>query len=341
MASAVHIIGAGLAGMAAAASLRNKGFAGEIFLYEAAKHIGGRCYSFVSPVLGVKIDNGNHMMLKANHNLLTFLEIINSSAKKELYPYFPSIKYFSFNIKGLWRLGVVSVLNTEYNKADKILYLKTILKSLRNPYPLFAANTLEDVFAKPFQTFANAQKIKIEYGKKCIGYEEGKLIFAASETESSAEDKVIWALPQQSLARIFNLPILPHNPISNIHFLLSPKERPFAFVGKINGAAEWFKIKGNILSATISAANNPDIFVIKEEAKEIFNLNNDDFIANSVICEKRATMSQDKETLIKRNRILKSLPKNIIIAGDWTQENLPCTMEAAITSGFKAAQEVL
>ena len=52
-------------------------------------------------------------------------------------------------------------------------------------------------------------------------------------------------------------------------------------------------------------------------------------------------MSQDKETLIKRNRILKSLPNNIIIAGDWTQENLPCTMEAAITSGFKAAQEVL
>ena len=30
------------------------------------------------------------------------------------------------------------------------------------------------------------------------------------------------------------------------------------------------------------------------------------------------------------------IPENMIIAGDWTQYNLPCTIEASILSGKKA-----
>lgn len=338
MVDTVHILGAGLAGMAAAANLKSKGFDGKINLYEASNHIGGRCYSFISPYLNVKIDNGTHMMLKANYNLLAFLKIINST--KELYPFFPKIKNSSYNLKKLWNLGVVSALNTKYVNADKLLFLKTILKALQNPHPLFVKNTLEDLLVIPFNNFAKTHNIQIKYGKKCLGYEPKKLIFSDTMLELTTKDVVIFALPQRSFARIFNLPILPHNPITNVHFLLKTKNNSFNFVGQTNGLTEWFKVKENILSATISATNTKDINTVKNEAKKIFNLNDSDFIAHTIICEKMATISQDKETILKRNKILELLPHDIIIAGDWTQQDLPCTMEAAVTSGFNAVKRI-
>lgn len=323
--------------MATAAALRSSGFSEEIRIYEASNHLGGRCYSFLSPKLGQKIDNGTHMMLKANQNLRSFLEIIE--AEKNLVS--GRLKTNTFNLKALWRLAVVSVLNTEYTQANKILFLKTICKALRNPHALFVKNTLEETFVLPFISFAQKNNIRIEYAHNCVGYENGRLLFTQTFADIASGDMVIWALPQRALARIFKLPLLPHNPITNVHFLLSPKERPFAFVGQTKGAADWFKIRGNLLSVTISAKDRADIPTIKAEACRIFPLQSTDFLAHTVIRENRATISQDQGTLLTRDEIIKSLPADMIIAGDWTQQNLPCTIEAAITSGFKAAQKAM
>lgn len=60
----VHIIGAGLAGLAAALQLS---LAGEkVTLYEAAPFAGGRCRSFLDREIGCRIDNGNHLVLSGN-----------------------------------------------------------------------------------------------------------------------------------------------------------------------------------------------------------------------------------------------------------------------------------
>src|SRR5262245_47213671 len=57
----VHIIGAGMAGLAAAVRLRHLG--SQLTVYEAAPRAGGRCRSYMDPQLGVVIDNGNHLLL--------------------------------------------------------------------------------------------------------------------------------------------------------------------------------------------------------------------------------------------------------------------------------------
>ena len=72
----VHIIGAGLAGLAAAVALRGTGSG--ITLYEAAGHAGGRCRSFVDDRLGRSIDNGNHLLLSGNHATHAFLAAIGA-----------------------------------------------------------------------------------------------------------------------------------------------------------------------------------------------------------------------------------------------------------------------
>jgi len=73
----VHVVGAGLAGMAAALSLSRAGR--QVILHEAAPQAGGRCRSFHDPQLGRRIDNGNHLLLSANRAALDYLEEIGAA----------------------------------------------------------------------------------------------------------------------------------------------------------------------------------------------------------------------------------------------------------------------
>ena len=68
----VHIVGAGVAGLACAVRLAGAGRA--VTLHEAAGHAGGRCRSFFDEVLGRRIDNGNHLLLSGNRAAMAYLE---------------------------------------------------------------------------------------------------------------------------------------------------------------------------------------------------------------------------------------------------------------------------
>lgn len=72
----VHIIGAGLSGLAAAVGLAERGVIP--IVYDAAGHAGGRCRSFYDKTLDRVIDNGNHLIMSANRHALGFLNRIGS-----------------------------------------------------------------------------------------------------------------------------------------------------------------------------------------------------------------------------------------------------------------------
>jgi hydroxysqualene dehydroxylase len=75
-AGTVHVVGAGLAGLAAAAALARAGR--RVVLYESGQHAGGRCRSYLDAELGVRIDNGNHLLLSGNGSALTYLGLIDA-----------------------------------------------------------------------------------------------------------------------------------------------------------------------------------------------------------------------------------------------------------------------
>jgi squalene-associated FAD-dependent desaturase len=74
MPRSIHIIGAGLAGLASAVRLTTQGL--RVCVYEATNQAGGRCRSYLDPALGVVIDNGNHLVLSGNRAALGFLDTI-------------------------------------------------------------------------------------------------------------------------------------------------------------------------------------------------------------------------------------------------------------------------
>jgi len=73
----VHVVGAGLAGLAAATALAEAGLQAEVS--EAAAQAGGRCRSYFDAQLGLTIDNGNHLVLSGNPAVQAYLKRLGAS----------------------------------------------------------------------------------------------------------------------------------------------------------------------------------------------------------------------------------------------------------------------
>jgi len=72
----VHIIGAGLAGLAAAVKLASAPC--DVIVHEATRQAGGRCRSFFDETMDATIDNGNHLLLSGNDSTLAYLDAIGA-----------------------------------------------------------------------------------------------------------------------------------------------------------------------------------------------------------------------------------------------------------------------
>ena len=86
----VHIIGAGLAGLAAAVRLARQGV--EVRVWESASQAGGRCRSYVDKPMGRLIDNGNHLLMSGNRSALAYLDEIGArdslmGPSRAIYPF--------------------------------------------------------------------------------------------------------------------------------------------------------------------------------------------------------------------------------------------------------------
>ena len=78
MQKTVHIIGAGISGLAAAVRLANAGH--KVHVHEATQTAGGRCRSYFDGATNLTIDNGNHLLLSGNHHAVAYARSIGTEA---------------------------------------------------------------------------------------------------------------------------------------------------------------------------------------------------------------------------------------------------------------------
>ncbi|HEY2609143.1 hydroxysqualene dehydroxylase HpnE [Paraburkholderia sp. RL18-103-BIB-C] len=95
----VHVVGAGLAGLAAAVQLQRRG--AQVVLHEAAAQAGGRCRSYYDAKLGATIDSGNHMVLSGNAATLNYARAIGA-ADELVGPQQPEFPFVDLATRARW-----------------------------------------------------------------------------------------------------------------------------------------------------------------------------------------------------------------------------------------------
>ncbi|WP_291858328.1 hydroxysqualene dehydroxylase HpnE [Bradyrhizobium sp.] len=78
MQKTIHIIGAGISGLAAAVRLANANC--RVHLHEATQQAGGRCRSYFDAATNLTIDNGNHLLLSGNRAAVDYAKSIGTEA---------------------------------------------------------------------------------------------------------------------------------------------------------------------------------------------------------------------------------------------------------------------
>lgn len=406
----LHIIGAGLAGLAAAVEAASRGF--KVALYESSTVAGGRARSFYDEVLECRIDNGNHLILSGNSSVQHYLDL--TGAKHTLCPQtqasFPfvdlttgerwtvkpgkgRIPFWLFQkgrgVPGATLRDVWDVINVCFFSGDKSLRecvssQRPFHKRFWEPLTLAALNTpveqasasllgamlresfllgeaasrpmvvergLSESFVDPALDYICTHGGQVSFKKRLTGLECQEervcaLRFGEDSVAISDNAAVILALPPWQMKHIIPSTPVPErfHAIVNVHFKVQAPHDHIntPFIGILNGISQWIFIKQNTVSITISAADKlvddssesiaakvwPEIVKVLDVGEAIPPVR--------VIKEKRATFSQIPQALKLRAKNESSF-SNLFIAGDWTDTQIPATLEGAIRSGFKSA----
>jgi squalene-associated FAD-dependent desaturase len=255
----------------------------------------------------------------------------------------------------------VAVLNTETEEADAYLTAKALRLSFARGEkacrPLMARQGLSESFVDPALDFLRDRNMPVNCNNRLRYIEFSDLgvqalNFVQNREALGEQDNVVLCVPPAAAATLIPGLEVPDEaaPIVNVHICLErkitlPEDAPI--LGIIGGTAQWFMLRDDILSATISAAheiadwpNEKIAQAVWQDACRALNLSVLAMPSIRVIKERRATFLQTPQMVARRPGTLTAW-HNLFLAGDWTNTGFPATLDGAVRSGRTAADAVL
>lgn len=390
MKGTLHVVGAGLAGLACAVAAARVGV--RVVVHEAAGHAGGRCRSYRDRHFDRILDNGTHLLVGANRQALAFAEAIGGTeALEPLAPCFPFLDLETGegwglstsrltvslpetakalglpwigtgqtvaerlgrapSFRRLWQPLCEAILNTSADEASARLFARVLrgvlLRGSGGLRPYLFPLGLSAAFAAPAEATLALHGAELRFRHSLRAVSADRLEFDTGTVPLGPNDRAVLALPPWALAPLLPVPDLAMRTIVNAHFLL---ERPVAlpggapFLGLVGGLAQWLFTRHDLLSVTVSAADNLAALpgervaaLLWSDCARVLGLPADQVPPAQVLKERRATLAHTPEGISRRPPPTTAFPR-LFLAGDWIRSPWPCTIEAAVSSGLAAAR---
>lgn len=260
-----------------------------------------------------------------------------------------------------WEPMTLAVLNAPPERAQAALLRRalceTFAKGAAHCRPMFAPEGLGAALVEPALARLKALGGEIAYFTplKAIdraGNRAVRLRFGEGRAEElGPRDRVVLALPPARLGAV--LPELDppddRRAILNAHFVVPAAALPRAappMIGLLNSRAHWMFTRGDVVSLTVSAADETDmpggdrdalLDLLWTDARKALDLGSANYAKGRILVERRATFDQSPSGVAKRPGASTGL-QNLFLAGDAVRTGLPATIEGAIRSGEIAAR---
>ena len=338
-----HIIGAGIAGLYAAMSLKMRRPRCSIILSEASHKIGGRCCGVFSHKLGCPTDLATHVIL--NRNTLAAQIIGKENCRHKIRFIDPERRGFA-PLRQCVSEAELAIFNTRTPAWATRLYVGAKLWPFWGLKAYFSAGDLEERLCHPLLSFVD----DIRYGWIWQGVENDKtrvtaLLSNCGAVDIKPQDRIVCAIDSFNYNKMMGGADFEYNTICNVLFRTSMALTLPAnaqMLGLKNAQAQWLFATPQYCAVTISdTTENPDARKIWEEICELRDYNAAFMPETEVRTFPRATIRQDARNNRLRPLSARTRFDNLFICGDWTMKNMPCCIESAILSGRRAALAAL
>ena len=315
--------------------------------------------------------------IKSKMNLLKFLYKLNTnylnttnhiSAKDFLLSNHQNEDLLS----SFWEPIGVSIFNNDLENIPSALFFETFKKAFLGLNPSFVFSTVgSSSLLKPFtEKLKNLTGSKIYFNKtvKSIFKDNERFIIYTIDGEKFEFNNIILCIPPHHLPNIlpknwlnssyFNfLKVLTYNPIVSIYATFDKVIIDEIFAFMLNSPFHWIfnknKIhnhKKNIFLFTFTTSNGKQlieytsqeiIHLLQKQLENHFpNTKGKRILEWKIIKDKFATINLDLD-FIKYRPTQESPIEGLYFAGDWTDTNLPATLESAALSGKLAVRSLL
>ncbi len=371
MAGRVHIVGAGLAGLAAA--IRLAGAGRDVTVHEASPQAGGRCRSYLDSELGCRIDNGNHLLLSGNRAALGYLERIGAAASLSG----PAVPRFDF----------CDLVNGErWTLAPGSGRLPWWIFSPRRRVPGSSAADYLRASSLAWSRPDDTVPMRLDTGTPLFRRLWQPFAVAALNTEiESASARLLWRVivesfgagggalrplvPREGLSESFIDPALAYLAGRGATLRFGARLRSLTLAEGMLAALDFeggaialtpddaviLAVPAPIAARLLPGLAAPSEFraIVNAHYRVTVPADQPLFIGLArayrldaatlppwrIVKEKRATFAATPETL-RRRPGARTQWRNLFLAGDWTATGLPATIEGAIRSGETAAETV-
>lgn len=263
-------------------------------------------------------------------------------------------------IKMFWEILCVGAMNTNLKKASAFYFHKILIEIFFKGN--FASTIilpkygLSESMILPAKDFILNKDGKIKTSEKVeeVIIKNSLVQKIKTSINSYSEfDFVVSTIPLHRLEKIIDINELEiktefeYSTIVNIHIWSDELKLDEKFYGLLDSPLHWIFRKNDHINIVISDAE----YLIEKSKEEIFQFVIDELIKfinfNPTKIKSYKILKEKRATFIPSNKILNHRPKsntkikNLFLAGDWVDTNLPATIESSVKSGRIAAENIL